>query len=117
MPSIQPPRNSTQTISQVRVLVNSTGVIGRVSENHFMISLIPSRDRQVSIRCNMRTDGDDREGYIEWTMHDFLVSESEIRHWNFDASMTVGQFASLIYENHLHQFIYSGGGSGCRHWV
>lgn len=118
---IPPPLNDARQIIVLRVAVQSSQVVGpTMSENHWMIYVLPAVPRDTSVRANMkaRLPGD-QEAQLEWTTQNYQQSTSELRHWDFTAAsgLTISSFSDFIYRNQYQFFILAGGGSGCRHWV
>ena len=94
----------------VRVVAHYAGE----HENHWSIYLL--LDAQTSVRINMRAQRGFIDGQLNVTDHNYIVSNSALRSWDYLASRThtVGHYVSLILNWRRDKYNMSGGGSGCR---
>lgn len=113
-------RNDQRTFDKVRIVVHSTNVWpSGLSENHVSIFLL-IRNEEKSVRLNMRTEDGYISGYLEWSRHDYQRSQSAIVAEDYQLKIgdtTVSMFYNARRNSGLHQYEFSGGGSGCRYWV
>lgn len=106
-------------VSDIRVVCHTLGPVANtaMSENHWSLYLIMGPNR--SVRFNMRAEYGDPQGMMDVTSHNYAVTESEIRHWDYPAirHLTVRMTYTTIITARFHCYLMSGGGSGCRWWV
>lgn len=106
--------SDSKTIVKIRIVVHTYGEERpKISDNHWSIFLIHSGDTS-STRINMwsNLEHNDLTGILDWTKHDYTVSNSAITFWDFPAQdgLTVKEVANLIYSHRREQYVMSGGG-------
>jgi hypothetical protein len=109
-----PSIHGTRTVSCLRVVVHQS----EEHQNHWSLFLLISDDE--SVRINMMTpDPTYVNGELQISDHNYVSSNSEIKHWDFSVvqSTTVDEFLTLLYQNGRDLYNMSGGGSGCRYWT
>lgn len=110
--------NDTRLVKTVRVVVHTAGAAGpTISDNHWSIYLLLHGGG--SVRINMRADPGYVNGILEWKEHQYLLTSSAIRYWDYPVpgNVRVCDIARLLYAAKRQQYDMSGGGSGCRYWV
>jgi hypothetical protein len=68
----------------------------------------------------MRTEPNDVRGVLEWTRHNYTMSNSRLEHRDYQLAgwMEVRMLYNAIRDDwYLYRYEFSGGGSGCRFWV
>lgn len=111
--------NSTATFSTMRVTIHTTGAWPNSphSDNHVTILLILNEDK--FIQLDMRADSGDRRGQLVWKKVDYDHSRSEIKFFDCNLGSPVQVktlYAAIRYDWQFHQYLFSGGGSGCHFW-
>lgn len=119
MPRVDPQvaLQDDRQVQQFRVVVHTTGAFGHVSENHWSIFYLISNMK--SVRSNMAVpEYGDPTGELQWETHDYILTNSAIRHWDFTPAsyVRVCDIASLFYSLNRHRYDMAAGGSGCRWW-
>lgn len=107
-----------RSVETVRIIVHTTGPAGpNISDNHWSIFLLLHNGE--SVRVNMAAEPGYINGELRWSKHNYQLSTSAIRHWDFQVrkSVRVCDIASLLYRQGRHLYDMSGGGSGCRWWM
>lgn len=110
--------HDTRTVKTVRIIVHTAGAAGpTISDNYWSIFLLLHDGK--SVRINMAAEPGYIDGELRWSKHDYQLSNSALRHWDFQVKGTVRvcDIASLLYNYSRHLYDMSGGGSGCRWWV
>lgn len=111
--------NSVEVILSVRIVIHTTGrwPNSTMSNNHVTMLLLLAGNR--CIQFNMATEEDDTLGVLIWSSRAWQQSNSAIT--SLDIAVvgqpTIGRVYSLLRSNGAHRYQFSGGGSGCRHWV
>ena len=114
--------NDGREFKKIRVVVHAVSVApSGLTENHVSVYLL-IRNTEHSVRINMRSDldNDDIRGFLVWSRHDYNTSNSRLvqKDYELASRMQVRTLYNAIRnEWHLHRYEFSGGGSGCRHWV
>ncbi|KIV98463.1 uncharacterized protein PV09_09729 [Verruconis gallopava] len=112
-------QDNTSVFQRIRVTIHTTGAWPNSahSDNHVTILLILTMGGAVQV--DMRTDEDDRRGQLQWKLVNYQQSQSEIKHFDYDLGAPVQVrtlYRAIRNEWHLHQYLFSSGGSGCHFW-
>lgn len=110
---------NNQPISTIRIVVHTTGrwENSTMSNNHVtMLLLLPNNS---SVQLNMATDENETLGVFIWALRAWQESNSAITTLDLELQKpcTVGNLYSFLRKAGMHRYQFSGGGSGCRHWV
>lgn len=112
-------KNDERSVVALRVVVHTTGPAGpTTSDNHWSIYLRLADD-DGSVRMNMAAEYGNPTGTLRWSYHDYDLTNSALRWWDFPAvqGVKVWHIATLLYNLGRQNYEMSGGGSGCRYWV
>lgn len=111
--------SNNKNILSIRIIVHTTGrwANSNMSDNHVTILLLLEGNN--SIQLNMATDEGDTLGVFIWALRAWQESNSAITSLDIalQKSCTVGNLYQILREAGMHRYQFSGGGSGCRHWV
>lgn len=113
-------RANMTPVALLRVVVHTMGpATPTMSDNHWSIYLV-APNAAGSVRINMMApEYGDPTGILVWSQHQYTVTTSAIKHWDYsvEPNVKVGHIADLIIRLRRDQYDMSGGGSGCRWWV
>jgi hypothetical protein len=110
-------QEDTRRIERIRVVVHTGNALDH-SDNHWSIYLLLHGGG--SVRVNMMTpEYGVAEGRLEWLNLQYPLPNSALQWWDFPVTQAIQvlHVARTIYRNNRQQYLFSGGDSGCRHWV
>jgi hypothetical protein len=110
---------ATTVVTTARLVAHRRRLSDGTSENHWSIFLLFTLgDIEASLRMNMQAVPGNTTGTLIYSVHNYTRSNSAVKYWDFGLApgVTIQMVQTLLNQKGRHQYLFSGGGSGCRFW-